>query len=285
MNRELAPELPDVSIVLYTLTSLRGDRYTAAALEDLAQAILCYVQRSRLPLPEAVDKIVTNYERDGARVQQLLDQPTSAEWDAVLEHVIGFASRHSLYPKDTEATSWPDLDAYHDVRRNLHSYNFEGSLDHWVTVTVVNRLRRYWRDQQSLSAGGPGFRKRPDREADDTESDHARPKGGPLSLDRMLESDWSIVGAQASDNVSVAHDVEDAELRRMTAAAVRTLATRRRDDLLPLIWDVVVERGWRLREVAESLGLTISQVHRRIEQTRCYLRRDPAVQQWLHHWE
>lgn len=281
MKRELAPEPPDVSIVLHVLVTLRGEHDDLARLDQLARAIVFYVQRSRLPLVEAVEKIVTHYEQEHARVQHLLDHPSSAAWSSVLEQVIGFASRHSLYPRDTEATSWPDLDAYQDVRRNLHSYNFEGSLDHWVTVAVVNRLRRYWRDRQSLSAGGPGFRSKSDGETNDGESDRERPKTASLSLHEIPEGDWRMVGTTTAQVASVAHDVEDAELRRVTAAAVHTLARHRRDELLPLIWDVVVERGWRLREAAESLGLTISQVHRRIEQTRSYLRRDPSVRQWF----
>jgi RNA polymerase sigma factor (sigma-70 family) len=272
---------PDLLIMCNVLQTLYRETYDDATIAALAEEIAPYVERSRMPLEEAVEKIAPNYLRDGQRVQLLLSQPSSPDWDMVLEQVIAFASKHSLYPRDTEATSWPDLDAYNDVRRNLSSYNFEGSLDHWITVAVVNRLRRYWRDRKSLSAGGPGFKQRGGREADDAEHDHDPPKVVSLSLEQLIEQEWPLVGAQARDAASVVRDVEDAELYRLMWEAVSTLAVRKRDALLPALWHVVIEQGWRLREAAESFGLTISQVHRRIEQTRSYLREDPAVRQWL----
>lgn len=272
---------PDLLIICNVLQTLYRGVYDDATLATLAEEIAPYVERSRLPLAEAVEKIAPNYLRDGQRVQLLLSQSSSADWDAVLEHVIAFASKHSLYPRDTEATSWPDLDAYADVRRNLASYNFEGSLDHWITVAVVNRLRRYWRDRKSLSAGGPGFKQRGGREGDDSEHDHEPPKAVSLSLEQLIEQEWPLVGAQTREATSVMRDVEDAELNRLMCEAVSQLAARKRDALLPVLWHVVIEQGWRLREAADNFGLTISQVHRRIEQTRSYLREDPAVRQWL----
>jgi DNA-directed RNA polymerase specialized sigma24 family protein len=42
----------------------------------------------------------------------------------------------------------------------------------------------------------------------------------------------------------------------------------------------MTEQGLKLREAADMLGLTISQVHRRVEQAREHLRRSPRVVQW-----
>ena len=83
------------------------------------------------------------------------------------------------------------------------------------------------------------------------------------------------------DGVAVARHVEDAELWHLVGQTVHRLAERRRDELLATVWYAVVDRGWRLREVADLFGLTISQVHRRIEAVRDYLRHSPDVRQWL----
>lgn len=287
MKKQLDSTQPDRSAILAILQDLYQEQISAHDLEVLSAQILPYVERSRtqdVPLKETVEKIARNYLRDGARVHHLLEHEQSAAWQDVLEQIVAFATRHALFPRDTEAIGCPDLDAYADIQRNLRTYNFEGSLDHWIIVTVVNRLRRYWRDRKSLSAGGPGFKRKAEREGG---GEGAQEPGSvtPLSLDQINESNCTLLGAQEAGSTSVARDVEETELRRVIVEQVEALAERKRDDLLPLIWYAVVEQGWRLREVADIFGLTISQVHRRLEQTRLHLRQSPTVRQWLSNGE
>lgn len=284
MNRQPDPSSPDLLTVVQVLQELYSDSQDVVEIESLAAEILIYVQRARMELaslPDIVKVIAANYLRDGQRVQHLLQNPDSPVWGEVLTQVFNFAAKHSLYPKDTEAISWPDLDAFEDIKRNLRSYNFTGSLDHWITVAIVNRLRRYWRDRKSLSAGGRGFKSKSERESDAAEGDAEPPTLTLLSLDHLLELGVPFELKLDAEPRSVARDVENTELWRCINEAVLRLAERKQDELLPLIWFAVVDRGWRLREVADIFDLTISQVHRRIEQTRAYLRADPDVRQWL----
>jgi hypothetical protein len=198
----------------------------------------------------------------------------------VLSHVVAYARSRSLFPQDQDATGWPDLDAYDDIRERLHEYNFEGPLDAWMSVVISSRLRRYWRDRQALSAGGGGFKSASER-------DTARAAGFPvarilhLSLDQPLGDDDRAVSEWLTHATPlVAETVEDAELSRIVAAEVKALASRG-DPLLAEIWNAVVDRQMRLREAAECYGLTISQTHRRVERVRTHLKHSPQVRQWL----
>lgn len=276
-GRSDSPQL-SVGFVTQLLEPAYGLSLDPNALAALALEILPYLRRSQLPLRAATDKIAHHYLQDSARVRRLTDDPNGPEWQAVLTQVLSFAARHALYPDDSDATTWPDLDAYGDIQRKLSSYNFEGSLDSWVTVTILNRLRRFWRDRQALSAGGLGFyRSRP---LDDAAS--AGPRGArTMSLEQLVDQEVLTAGPLRSDYRSVGHDVEDAELRRVVFGAVRAYALEKQDVQLVHIWHAVVEQQFKLREASDYFGLTISQIHRRLEQVRAYLRQDAHVSLWF----
>jgi DNA-directed RNA polymerase specialized sigma24 family protein len=204
------------------------------------------------------------------------------EWQAVLTQVLVFATKHALYPDDIDATSWPDLDAYQDIQIKLPTYNFEGSLDSWVTVTILNRLRRFWRDRQALSAGGPGFKYKTGAAAAPAPADQSlAPKLYQFSLDQIADDEWLIAESHSADQFSVGSRVEDAELQRIVAEAVHDFALQKHDIQFQQIWHAVVERQLKLREASLYFGLTISQVHRRLEQVRAHLRQDPRVAHWF----
>lgn len=261
------------------LQSIYGDQYDRVTLETLEGAIEPYLQRTRLPRVEAVQRISMNYLQDGARVKQLLSDSTGDEWQVILAQVVEFARQHALYPKDIEATSWPDLDAYEDIRRKLPSYNFEGSLDSWLTVTVVNRLRRYWRDQQALRVGGIGFAHIVELRRS-VDGDLLR-RAQRLSLDALTRDGFLLIDTMESTEPLIEDMVENAELRALVEQQVNAFATRKNDPLLSNIWYLAMDQQLKLREIAEQSGLSISQVHRRIQQVRDYLRENPRLREWL----
>ena len=129
MNRPSHTTPLNAGTVLHLLQPLHCSSLDHAAIETLARSIMPYLQRSHLPLDDAVSKISSYYLQDGARVTKLMADPCAPEWQAVLTHVLAFATKHALYPNDIDATSWPDLDAYQDIQLKLPSYNFDGSLD------------------------------------------------------------------------------------------------------------------------------------------------------------
>lgn len=284
MSRPHATPPLDHHSVLHLLQPIYGSSLDPAALESLACAILPYLQRTTLPLSDAVSKIACHYLQDGARVQRLVADPEAPEWQSVLTQVLTFATKHALYPDDCDATSWPDLDAYRDIQVKLRSYNFEGSLDSWVTVTILNRLRRFWRDRQALSAGGPGFSYKATRTPDSAPAE--RPAAGralQYSLEALADDEQLAAERLGSDLASVGYCVEAAELHRMIEEAVRTYALHKHDAQIPQIWHAVVDQQFKLREASDRFGLTISQVHRRLEQVRAYLRQDPHISLWFNH--
>lgn len=254
-----------------------GTQLTAAEQTALATAITPYLNRTRLPLARAVRTIATNYLRDGARVERLMHSPTSPEWELVLQHVISYATRQSHFPSDAEARNWPDLDAYSDIQQRITSYNFEGTFDHWVTATVANRLRRFWRDQQAIRVGGPGIRQRRPCDGELSGASSPRPPAYVVAIPLDGLTEQSI----PADEESVAERIEAGELRRLVAHSLATFAAQKQDTQLPLLWFALVEQRLKLREIAACFGLTISQVHRRIEYMRAHLQRDLRVQMWL----
>lgn len=268
----------EVQQVLHTAF---GQCLGPAALQMLQRSIEPYIRRTRLPMPEAVTVIAKNYLHDGARVQELLAGVDTDAWHDVLKQVVAFARRHYLYPTEAEATSWPDLDAFDDIRRKLPTYNFEGSLDSWITVTVLNRLRRFWRDQQAKRSGGAGF---PSKGARDVQVNYARPpapRTTQQSLDAVDASGMHTMDGLEGAESPVADSVEELELQRLVAKVVRSLAASKQDPLLPLLWQMVGEHEWKLREAAERSGLTTAQVHWRITQLKAYLREDPGLREWF----
>jgi hypothetical protein len=153
----------DREAVLFMLETHYGSSLDRAALDALTSAILPYLARTRLPFEEAVPRIAKHYQCYGDLVGRLLASRQTPEWDKVLAWIIEYASNHAMFPRDTEAVSAPDLDAYDEIQQKIKSYNFEGAFESWLTVTVVSRLRRYWRDQQTLIAGGNGIKNKADR--------------------------------------------------------------------------------------------------------------------------
>lgn len=280
MNRRLYAALPDSSSVMATLQPLYAGQLDHADLALLAHAITPYLARTDLPWAEAINKISFNYLRDGVRVQRLLSDAKAPEWESVLTNVLMRASQHRLYPRDTDATTWPDLDAYADIQRKLPSYNFEGSLNSWISIIVVNRLRRYWRDRQAISVGGSGFKTKAEREIA-KEKSTSPAKTQHYSLEKVMDHDWFMAHPLTAGYNSVVERVEATELRRLVVQSIERLAVYKQDTLLPSIWESFVEQRLKLREIAALFGLTVAQVYRRIEQVRLHLRQDPVLNTWL----
>lgn len=279
MTDEYTATQYDPAAVLCLVQAECGADFDHTELIALVDAITPYLERSLLPLPVAVARITSNYLRDGARVRQLLVSQDAPEWQTVLTQVCSFATQNRKYPSDIDASSWPDLDAFEDIRRKLHSYNFEGSFDNWILVTVVRRLARFWRDQQSLRMGGAGLLQRAEREAARELGDqHGGPRARQRSLDQLHDHDLQLI---ETFQPSVAELVETAELQRLLDHKVRAYAAARNDPTLALIWHGVVNQRLKLREVAAHFGLSIAQVNRRIEQVRAHLRQDPTLIHWL----
>lgn len=278
---ELQADNPsDLSRVPDMLQPLVGAELTPTELATLVGNIRPYLNRTRLPLEHAVPRIAGHFLRDGARVRELLAARESPAWQDILMHVVAFARSSSLFPEPWEVTSWPDLDAYEDIRERLPEYNFEGSLDAWMAVVITSRLRRYWRDRNALSAGGGGFLTSDERDA-------ARIAGVPVAGVRHLSLDLPAQDSELTlaewlpmTTQTVAETVEGDELCRIVAAEVDAFAAQD-DPLLADVWHAVFDQHLRLREAAESYGLTVSQTHRRVERMRNHLRRSPQVRRWF----
>ena len=116
----------------------------------LAEAIMPYLARTYLLLPQAVRTISTNYLRDSARIRHLMHSPTSIEWNKVLEQVMSYAARQSHFTNIAKVTDQPAVDLYTQIQCQLASYNFEEAFDHWITVAVAKSLRRRWHERQTL---------------------------------------------------------------------------------------------------------------------------------------
>lgn len=270
---------PDETVVMLLMEQYGAD-LSPAAIRALADAMAPYLARTQLPPKQAVQQIAENYLRDSSRVHELLASTMSPAWQGVLTQVITFAQHHSHFPRDTEATSWPDLDAYSDMQQKLASYNFEGPLDAWITVTLLNRLRRYWRDRQALRAGGPGFQSAEQRARRDAtgESPPSRRDQSLELLDAtgMLPAEH-LVAAQAS----ITADVEAAILRDIVREEIAVLAAQRKDPSLRSIWNASAEQELRLREIAPRLNMTITQIHHRLKVIRAHLQQTAQIQAWL----
>ena len=271
----------DREAVLFMLEMHYGASLDLAALDALTSAILPYLARTRLPLEEAVPRIAKHYQCYGDLVGRLLASRQTPEWDNVLTWIIEYASNHAMFPRDTEAVSAPDLDAYDEIQQKIKSYNFEGTFESWLTVTVVSRLRRYWRDQQTLIAGGNGIMNKAERMSLQHASKWQRAaKTYHLSLDQLLERDDVRTSVPDMHGEAITVIAESSELRTLIVRELNVLATVKNDPLLLSVWHAIVEQGLKLREVADRLGLTVSQVYRRIEQARQHLRRSPHICQW-----
>jgi hypothetical protein len=181
---------PDHETVVRMLEAHHGAFLDRVALDTLASAIMPYLARTRLPLPVAVLRIAKYYQRDGEYVGRLMTSLQAQEWDEVLKWIIDYASKQAKYPRDTEAVSAPDLDAYDDIRQKISTYNFEGSFESWLTVTVVSRIQRYWRDRQTLSAGGNGIKSRAERIAEQNTAQWHPAPNQCLSLEML----WPVPG-------------------------------------------------------------------------------------------
>jgi DNA-directed RNA polymerase specialized sigma24 family protein len=271
----------DREAVLLMLETHYGAWLDRVALDALTSAILPYLARTRLPFEEAVPRIAKHYQCYGDFVGRLLESHHTPEWDNVLAWIIEYASNHTMFPRDTEAVSAPDLDAYDEIQQKIQSYNFEGTFESWLTVAVVSRLRRYWRDQQTLSAGGTGIKSKAERMSLQHASKWQQEvKTYHLSLDRLLERGDLRTSVPDTHGEAIAVIAESFELRTLIARELNMLASVKNDPLLVSVWHAIVEQGLKLREVADAFGLTISQVYRRIEQARQHLRRSPQICQW-----
>jgi DNA-directed RNA polymerase specialized sigma24 family protein len=270
---------PQCDAILRVLEAYDQASLAYVDLHTLAISIQPYVQRSRLPLIDAVPKIAKYYLQYGAVVKRLLASPETPEWHSVLEWVVEYATRHALYPRDTEAVSAPDLDAYDEIRRKLGSYNFEGTLESWLTAVVVSRLRRYWRDQQTLAAGGNGIKTKAERASHEHTARRA-PNASLMSLDQLMNRDDGWKGAPPAQDATTTEIIEGTELCALVLHELRALALKKKDPLVLPIWHAIVERGLKLRETADGLGLTVAQVHRRVALARHHLRQSPHIRHW-----
>jgi DNA-directed RNA polymerase specialized sigma24 family protein len=270
------------SWIVLDLQQYYDGRLEPAEVESLARDIMPYLRRTRHAVRDVLPAIADNYQRDGRRVRELLRSTASPAWRVVLEQVVSYATRHTLFPTDNDAQDWPDLAAFEDIQRKLPTYNFEGPLDGWITVTVTNRLRRFWRDQQALRAGGTGFKSRAAREA-------GRLDGMPVpavgqmhtSLEDPRNVESPLLSRLRSTDEEIAEQVESRMLEQVVASAVDTLAAHRDDPNLKHVWDAVVGRQLKLRETAEHFGLSVAQVFRKIELVRTHLRANSHVQHWF----
>lgn len=113
-DSQSSPECVRCLLQIYYSTQL-----SVAEQTMLAEEIAPYLARTTLPRWLAVRKISANYLLDGARVKRLMHNDASPEWDLVLERIISYATRHWRFPNDADATSWPDLEAYSDIRSDM----------------------------------------------------------------------------------------------------------------------------------------------------------------------
>jgi hypothetical protein len=281
MHRPLAHACSTIESICRLIHAEYSHQLDLAACRALAEAILPYLARTRLPFEVAVSTIAMNYLQDGPRVEAMLGDPDAEEWQQVLGHIVAWATNHTLYPLDTEATGSPDLDAYEDIRKRLASYNFEGSLDGWITVTVVRRLYRYWRSHYMLSAGGSGYKSRAQRAGEQALGAPAPVAVRHCSLD-VIDDEGNIFAEKLpAMQLSVEETVETNELLRVVDAVVADYATDRADPSLGHIWHAVVDRRLKIAEVADQLGLSIWQVYRRYESLRRVLQADQRVSSWF----
>jgi DNA-directed RNA polymerase specialized sigma24 family protein len=242
----------------------------------LAEAIAPYLRRTRLPHPEAVRRIAGHYLQDGARVQKLLHARDATEWQSVLRQVVAIGTTHPYAPNDVEVASWPDLAAYEDIQRHLATYNFEGPFDGWIRAVVVSRLRSHWRSRQTRRLGGRGVMPRAMRDAATEE-----PRRTTWSLDASIADGLQVADTIAADDLPVHDLVEAGELRRIVLQGIQDLADHKGDRLLSRIWVAVVEEQRTLEEAAGRLGISISQLYRRLRHMRSHLRRHRPLLAWL----
>lgn len=267
------------------IENIYGDSLDQNLLQALTSAIACYVRRSRYPPLTILPQIVDHYIQDGPRVHALLADSDPAEWQRIMQQVVAFASAHPYYPDIEDAISAPDLDAYEDIRRNLSSYNFEAPLDDWIETVVLRRLLRFWRDRQSLRAGGSGFLSKMDREAQRSgELPTASRRNQHVSLDVFLD-EAPLVQQFETRDPAVQDVVESIVLEDLVEALIESLAVKTHDPSLPGIWKAIVIQDHKLREVAAMYNLTISQVHYKIRQLSSYLKSHPKIYYWFHESE
>lgn len=272
----------DAEAVHQLLVAAYGAVLDATAIQALQQQIEPFVRRTTKPLVEIVPVIADHYRRERERLRLLLDDTDPQAWEAVLQQVIHFASRHHLYPTDAEATSWPDIEAYEDIRHKLAGYNCEGTLDSWIRSIVVSRLRRFWRDQQAQRVGGTGFLSRTARaEAQATGQAAPPPRSQQQSLDAVSDGGAALGETLAADELPVDVHAENDALQRLVIHEVGAFAAQRDDPLLVVVWQLVGMHQWKLREAAAYAGLSIGQVHRRVEQVRTHLQLNPCLQHWI----
>lgn len=262
------------------LHSTYGAGLTPLEIEGLTAAIVVYVRRSRYPARDIIPRIVENYIKDGTRVHELLADSDANAWKAIMQQIITFATAHPYYPTIEDATSSPDLDAYEDIQRNLASYNFECPLDRWINTVVIRRLLRFWRDRQSLRAGGVGFLAKEVRDAQrrGDEVDSGR-RISHISLDGMVDD--APVSEQIEAPQPAIYDiVEGTVLEKLVEQLVGSYAMHVDEPDLPKLWRSIVLDELKLREVAEMYNMTINQIHYRVQQINRYLSKHPDILGW-----
>lgn len=281
MHRHLAYPESAFEVALPLISKHYHEQIGTASCTALTKAILPYLKRTHLPFDEAVLVIAMNYLQDGQRVETMLANPDAEEWQSVLSQIIAWATKHTLYPQDIEATGSPDLDAYDDIRKKLSSYNFEGPLDGWITVTVVRRLYRYWRSHSMLSAGGSGYKTRLQRITEQALPTPSMVFTHHYSLDTSDYDGTVLCEKLIAPEPSVEETAEANELGQIIRSAIAEYAAYRCDPSLGQIWHSIVDRRLRITEVADQLGLSIWQVYRRYESLKRMLQEDQRVNSWF----
>jgi hypothetical protein len=276
MNQALDHPEDAVSAVRQWLLTHNDGQLTEDELHRLVYTIVIYVRRSKRPLADAVPRICKHFLEHGQFVHQLLADPASQDWQVVLTQVISYATAHPYFPAPEQASDWPDLDAYDDIRRKLPSYNFEGPLDRWINVTVVRRLTRFWRDQQAIKVGGAGFQR--GKRSDDGP---APLRVRHIPLDEPLNEGLTLGERLEAAGPAVDNQIEMEELERMVSQAVELYAANKHDPELAALWRMIVDQEYKLREVAETFDLTIGQTYHRYLQLRDHLRADPQISSWF----
>jgi hypothetical protein len=150
MGEHIDPTPEARMIVLQELRLTHAATMEPRALEQLADAIMPYVLRTRLPWEMAIPTIATHYAHEHERVQHLLKTQGSDAWQSLLAQMQSSVPElpHYLMTQAEPATSAQPIFNY--IRERLNEYNFESSLNSWLTVTTISY---FWQGRRGLLGG------------------------------------------------------------------------------------------------------------------------------------
>ncbi len=233
-----------------------------------------YIERARAADAETVARITTNYLRDHelvAGLQAPVDSPAHEQaneqvwgWIVALTNKGGQAQREDIVAASI------DINAWNDLRSNLHQYNYEARLTQYVARIFQNRWRLHYRSQTSLRRGGLGI--------EATRALAGTTTFGTLARDRTVPFDTML-----EDTMRYTDDTrrapEDTMLRRhdigLVDQGIAALCRRHRSEQPRYIMAAYHGWGLTLREIGEQLGLSTNQVWRTIK------RHHTEIEGWL----